>query len=209
VRASNDDGPHHRWATGLLFDNIKSRRINVQNRKDSGTGHGWAGAQVMIWNAEVAEGFIVDAPLGAMNWIVGGVGAQNEGSWAPEEPPGWWESHGAPVQLRSLYLQQLQDRLGLPAVMAVTTEGQRTGRIWDLLQGWAGEGLLSNADPIDAAEGECAGISSGTACCPESCGQCGGTGCSQFPGGASQCCTGNILEAGLSCADYEPPCVVP
>jgi hypothetical protein len=46
-------------------------------------------------------------------------------------------------------------------------------------------------------------------CCHDSCGgACGGPECSQLPGGAEGCCEEPILEAGRSCADYEPPCVV-
>lgn len=138
-----DDGPHHRWATGLLFDNTKGESIKVQNRKDSGTGHGWSGAQVLFWNVE-ANVIVCDAPLGGMSWAIGCAGAKSEGDWAPEEPFGWWESPGASVAPRSLYLQQLQDRLGEAAVAAITVEPQRTGRIFDALSAWAGEGRLSD-----------------------------------------------------------------
>lgn len=138
-----DDGPHHRWATGLLFDDTKGGELKVQNRKDSGSGHGWSGAQVLFWNAE-ADSLVCDAPLGAMSWAIGCVGTKSEGDWAPEEPFGWWESHGAPVGPRSLYLQQLQDRLGLSAVEAITVVPQRTGRIWTALSSWAGQGRLKD-----------------------------------------------------------------
>lgn len=53
INTLNDDGPHHRWSTGLLFDNIKTGLINVQNRADSGSGHGWTGAQVMLWAGRI------------------------------------------------------------------------------------------------------------------------------------------------------------
>lgn len=138
-----DDGPHHRWATGLLFDNTRSEELRVQNRQDSGSGHGWAGAQVMFWNAK-ASSIVCDAPKGAMNWAVGPVGDKTEGQWAPEEPFGWWESEGTVVEPRSLYLQQLSDRLGPDAVKAVTVPAQRSGRIWSALRDWAGEGRLAD-----------------------------------------------------------------
>ncbi len=138
-----DDGPHHRWATGLLFDNVSSSELHVQNRKDAGSGHGWAGAQVLFWNVDQSE-IICDAPTGAMNYVVGGVGARTQGSWAPEEPFGIWESLGTTVQPRSLYLQQLQDRLGPEAVMAVTVPAQRTRTVFDALRSWAGEGRLAD-----------------------------------------------------------------
>lgn len=137
-----DDGPHHRWATGLLFDNVKAGSLKVQNRQDSGSGHGWSGAQVLFWNGQADE-IICDAPKGAMNWAIGNVGAKSEGNWAPGEPFGWWESEGTAAAVRSLYLQQLEDRLGKNAVLAITVEAQRTGRIWDALSSWSGNGALS------------------------------------------------------------------
>ncbi len=134
-----DDGPHHRWATGLLFDNIDTTQLRVQNRADSGSGHGWAGAQVMFWNGEVSEEFVSDAPPGSMNWVVGLQGPEGDGQWVPEEPAGMQESLGEPVRPRSLYLQQLADRLGEDAVEQVTTEAQREGTIHGELEDWAGE----------------------------------------------------------------------
>ncbi len=142
--SSSDDGPHHRWATGLLFDNTHSTQLRVQNRADSGSGHGWSGAQVMFWNAEVTEEFVSDAPSGAMNWVVGVVGPEGDGQWASQEPPGIQESLGEPVYPRSLYLQQLADRLGDSAVEQVTTSAQRSGTIWEDLADWAGEGPPSH-----------------------------------------------------------------
>lgn len=138
-----DDGPHHRFATGLLFDNIRGGQLKVQNRKDSGSGHGWSGAQVLFWNSQ-ADTIVCDAPIGAMSWTIGGVGTKSQGDWAPEEPFGYWESHGQPVSVRSLYLQQLQDRLGAKAVENVTAKAQRDGRIWKALSDWAGKGKLSS-----------------------------------------------------------------
>ena len=204
--SSNDDGPHHRWATGMLLDNVVSRFQHVENREDSGTGHGWSGAQTLFFNT-LAEGIRCDAPTGSMNWVIGSVGAQQEGGWNPSEPFGWWESHGTPVEPRSLYLAQLHDRLGASAVEAITTPHQREGRIWTQLRNWAGDGLLADADTTGGLP--CAdGILSGDICCAASCGSCGGTGCGSRPGGASSCCTGSIRDSGRSCDAYEPPCVV-
>lgn len=137
---SNDTGPHHRYAEGLLFDNIKAGSIHVQNRADSGTGHGWAGAQTVFWNCQ-ASGLICDAPKAAMNFAIGCVGAKNQGSWAPGEPFGIWESEQVPVTPRSLYYRQLQERSGRHAVNVVTTPAQQNGGIWNDLSAWAGEGM--------------------------------------------------------------------
>lgn len=202
-----DDGPHHRWATGLLFDNTVGRDLNVQNRKSSGSGHGWAGAQVLFWNA-LASGIRCDAPVGAMNWSVGCVGEMSEGAFAPEEPFGIWESHGTPVQPRSLYLQQLRDRLGPEAVEAVTLPEQREGRIWALLAGWAGEGRLEDATPATGDLFCETGLRVQNICCAAECGVCGGNGCGARPGGGASCCGGSILASGRSCTTDEPPCVL-
>lgn len=138
VGDSNDSGPHHRWSTGTLYDNTKGYMLRAQNRRYSGTGHGWAGAQQMFWNTE-HDIYVVQAPPFAMNWSVGQVGATAPGKFPPEEPAGIVQSMGQVVTPRSLYLQQLRDRLGVQAVINVTTEAQRDGRIWDSLAAGAGE----------------------------------------------------------------------
>ncbi|HJK90768.1 MAG TPA: hypothetical protein RMH26_08590, partial [Polyangiaceae bacterium LLY-WYZ-15_(1-7)] len=207
TRSSNDDGPHHRWSTGLLLDNTAGRELHVENRQDSGSGHGWSGAQTLFWNG-LAEGIRCDAPLGAMNWTVGCVGAMNEGGWTTAEPFGWWESHGTPVEPRSLYLAQLRDRLGEAAVEAVTIPQQRSGRIWSLLAGWAGEGRLEDATPVEGDPTCSTGVAGGGVCCAASCGTCGGSGCGSRPGGAESCCGSAIRSSGRSCLTSEPPCVL-
>ncbi|MEN1994436.1 MULTISPECIES: hypothetical protein [Stenotrophomonas] len=138
VGDSNDSGPHHRWSTGTLYDNTKGYMLRAQNRRYSGTGHGWAGAQQMFWNTE-HDIYVVQAPPFAMNWSVGQVGAIAAGKFPPEEPAGIVQSMGQVVTPRSLYLQQLRDRLGEQAVVNITTEAQRDGRIWDSLADGAGE----------------------------------------------------------------------
>ena len=207
VRNHSDEGPHHRWSTGLLFDNLHSAHFNVQNRQSSGTGHGWAGAQTLFWNVNATAGIICDAPKGAMNWTVGSTGTQRVGSWDPDEAFGWWESHDTPVLPRSLYLAQLEDRLGRAAVEAVTLPAQRDGTIYALLNGWAGQGALADAAPAPFLCWD--GILNGQTCCAASCGTCGGTGCGGFPGGAANCCIGTINDSGRVCGIDPPPCVLP
>ncbi|WP_144409204.1 hypothetical protein [Pseudoxanthomonas suwonensis] len=138
VDDSNDSGPHHRWSTGILYDNTKGYMLRAQNRRYSGSGHGWAGAQQMFWNTE-HEQYVVQAPPFAMNWSVGQVGDMTAGKFPPEEPTGIVEASGQMVMPRSLYLQQLRDRLGEQAVINVTTDTQRNGRVWDILSARAGE----------------------------------------------------------------------
>jgi hypothetical protein len=146
INNHSDEGPHLKWSTGILFDNIKSADLDVQNRGASGEndGHGWAGAQVMFWNTK-ADAMICDSPKGAINWSVGAVGRFHDG-FVRENPCMRIASgpNANRVGLRSLYLKQLEDRLGAGAVEAVTIEAQRTGRIWTVLGQWAGQGRLAN-----------------------------------------------------------------
>ena len=137
----NDSGPHHRWAAGTLFDNVfDSRQINVQNRGPSGTGHGWAGVQQVLWNCQ-ADSVICEAPKGAMNFAIGCSGTRKNGNWF-NEPDGWWEHQRQRISPRSLYYKQLEDRLGTAAVENVTTPEQRAGSIWPHLAEWAGNQAL-------------------------------------------------------------------
>ena len=130
----SDIGPHHRWTTGTLFDNVYGGQIQVQNRGSSGSGHGWAGNTTMFWNVvSYKRNIKVESPRGGMNWGIGNAGLQQTGT-------GYWESWNTPVLPRSLYLQQLEDRLGSQAVEDITIPEQRSGDIYDLLAAWAGEG---------------------------------------------------------------------
>lgn len=141
-----DIGPHHRWASGNLYDNVKGGQINVQDRGRSGTGHGWAGNAQVFWNC-VAESFLCQKAWipSAQNWNIGGVGKKGKPS-LPGRPDGWWESLGRHVTPRSLYLAQLRERIARSggdaeaALHAVTTPGQRAGSVWaDLRARYAGD----------------------------------------------------------------------
>ncbi len=128
----SDTGPHHRWAVGILWDNLKGGQFNAQDRGWMGTGHGWAGAQQVFWNCE-ASSICVQQPPTAQNYAIGCKGKISKGSFKGRKP-GHYESHGKHVDPRSLYLKQLEDRLGLFAVRNVTTKAQRTGTIYHILK---------------------------------------------------------------------------
>jgi Right handed beta helix region len=38
--------------------------------------------------------------------------------------------------------------------------------------------------------------------------QCGGTGCGKLPGGASNCCSTQIIASARKCSDFPPPCIL-
>ncbi len=139
--AKDDVGPHFRYATGELYDNIKTTEMRVHNRGDWGTGHGWAGAQVMFWNS-VATMLACDAPPAGMNWAIGCVGSKVEGR-ITTEAYGTWQSHYTHVTPRSLYYRQLQARLGETSLRNILLPQQADGTIWNALASWAGDGLFS------------------------------------------------------------------
>jgi hypothetical protein len=104
-----DAGAHQRWATGTLYDNLKIQgKIEIGNRSNKGTGHGWAGANSVIWNCEADE-YLVESPPVAYNWAIGNKGA--EGRVGASNPPGQVISAGKHVQPESLYEEQLRERL--------------------------------------------------------------------------------------------------
>ena len=111
---NNDIGPHHRWSTGILFDNIiGDGRMDVQNRSVAGGGHGWAGAQVMFWNCDALRMVIQDPPGDARNWAIGCNAPEitNVGDMVTE-PLGIVESQGTHIAaIPSLFMAQLNERL--------------------------------------------------------------------------------------------------
>lgn len=140
-----DSGPHQRWATGLLYDNVRTNNmLAVENRGGATSNHGWAGATVAFWNCQAAR-MRCHAPVGAMNFAIGSVAEQVPGGANPDEPLGIWEHLGQHVAPRSLYFQQLQDRRGTAAVQAVTDPRQAAGPIWNGLHGWAGRDAFQPA----------------------------------------------------------------
>ena len=96
-----DSGPHHRWSAGVLYDNVTVGELNV--RIHAGTGHGWTGANQVLWNC-TARRIICQQPPTAQNWAIGCVARSRSGD-------AYWESFGRHVQPRSLYLAQLRERL--------------------------------------------------------------------------------------------------
>ncbi|WP_442483306.1 dockerin type I domain-containing protein [Aeoliella sp. SH292] len=112
----SDSGPHQRYSTGTLYDNVTTNNgLNVQNRYDSGTGHGWAGANMVIWNSE-AGNLAVQNPPGSQNWLVGSEGTVRTSSSLPgmsPYPQGYISAHGSPQTLygeTSLYRAQMAVR---------------------------------------------------------------------------------------------------
>lgn len=111
---NSDIGPHHRWSTGILFDNLTGDgRMNVQNRLDMGSGHGWAGGQIMFWNCNATRMVIQDPPGDEINWSIGCISPDITGNGdATTEPIGVIQSQGTHIAaISSLFLAQLNDRI--------------------------------------------------------------------------------------------------
>jgi hypothetical protein len=108
-----DLGPHHRWSTGILLDNILGNgQLRVQDRADSGSGHGWSGSQIMFWNCKAGDIVIQDPPSYHRNWAIGCIGPiTNVGQWTTH-PIGIVESQGTKITaIPSLFKAQLAERL--------------------------------------------------------------------------------------------------
>jgi hypothetical protein len=78
-----DSGPHHRWSVGTLFDNVSMTsnselvaggELNVRNRYEAGSGHGWTGSSMVVWNS-MADRFRYFNPPTGQNWLIGSVGS--------------------------------------------------------------------------------------------------------------------------------------
>lgn len=122
--------PHQRWATGLLVDNVHvpGGGIDLMNRGQMGSGHGWTMGWGVVWNSSAAT-FLIQNPPGAANWSIGNSGEQTRAAMkiigvrprdeGPPLPQGFIESQGHAVLPASLYRAQLAERLGAGALKAL------------------------------------------------------------------------------------------
>lgn len=117
--------PHQRWSTGLLIDNceVPGGGIDMMNRGEMGSGHGWAIGWAVVWNS-TAQSFAMNTPPGSMIWSIGNKGDQTDppfpiydgGPQRAALAPATIESATKPVKPQSLYLAQLKARLGAAAL---------------------------------------------------------------------------------------------
>lgn len=118
-----DIGPHHRWAMGTLYDVIETDgEINVQDRDDMGSGHGWAGANQVFWNCKGSASICQSPWASAKNYNFGFIGAKKDGARSGR-PDGEWVGHNVPgIFPESLYEAQLADRGGESLYFSAITE---------------------------------------------------------------------------------------
>ncbi|KAF9309435.1 hypothetical protein BG003_009769 [Podila horticola] len=126
IRANNDAGPHERWSTGSLYDNVRSNALNVRNRGWFGTGQGWAGVFHVIFRCAAKEKATFQSPPGGTNWVIGFEGHTGESVIQfPGDDATFLTADVTDLSKipRSLYWSQLVSRLGGNDTVAQRLEG--------------------------------------------------------------------------------------
>jgi hypothetical protein len=110
-RTHADIGPHHRWSSGTLYDNVVTDgEINIQDRGNMGSGHGWVGVTQVLWNCTVKRAAVQSPWANGKNYCIGLKGEKVPGHFK-DRPDGEWEGQNKEgLQPRSLYMAQLQAR---------------------------------------------------------------------------------------------------
>jgi hypothetical protein len=111
IRTHADIGPHHRWSTGTLYDNIVTDgEINIQDRGNYGSGHGWVGVTQILWNCTAKTATVQSPWANGKNYCIGLKGQKSSGRFK-DRPDGEWEGQNKEgLQPQSLYMAQLKAR---------------------------------------------------------------------------------------------------
>ena len=116
-----DAGAHQRWAAGVLFDNdtvasltASDTGIKLEDRGGDGSGQGYAAGYSIIYNGN-SPGIINEIPQvnHHYNWAIGGAPGS---TFIHRSDDGIFDATNGYVNPRSLYLEQLRERLGGAAV---------------------------------------------------------------------------------------------
>jgi len=108
-----DIGPHHRWAVGTLYDNIVTDgEINVQDRGNWGSGHGWAGVTQVLWNCTVQRAAVQSPWVSGKNYCIGMKGQKYDGRLKGRPDAEWEGQNKDGLQPASLYMTQFKARHG-------------------------------------------------------------------------------------------------
>lgn len=106
-----DIGPHHRWAVGTLYDNISTDgEINVQDRGNYGSGHGWAGVTQVLWNCKVKAAAVQNPWASGTNYCIGLNGRKATGRFKDRMDGEWEGLNKEGLQPPSLFKAQLEAR---------------------------------------------------------------------------------------------------
>ncbi|WP_448702377.1 hypothetical protein ACFGVR_08495 [Mucilaginibacter sp. AW1-3] len=111
IKTHADAGPHHRWTSGTLYDNIiTDGEINVQDRGHMGTGHGWSGVTQVLWNCKASRAAVQKPWVSGQNYCIGLTGKKYEGAYEGRYS-GYWEGQNKNgLEPASLYLAQFKAR---------------------------------------------------------------------------------------------------
>ena len=121
-------GPWRYWAMGTLWDNTYGEKLLIRNRGYDGDGWGWSGINHLFWNSTAFESISVQSPVNGWNWAIGCKGDRVGGSF--QGLTGHVSSHGKSIKPRSLYMKQLEDRIGESRSSGVFTDNQHTGSVF-------------------------------------------------------------------------------
>ena len=105
-----DIGPHHRWAVGTLYDNIVTDgEINIQDRGNWGTGHGWAGVTQVLWHCTASKAAVQNPWVSGYNYCIGLQGTRYEGRLKGRLNGEWEGMNKKGLAPASLYRAQLEE----------------------------------------------------------------------------------------------------
>jgi hypothetical protein len=110
-----DIGPHHRWASGTLYDNIiTDGEINIQDRGNWGSGHGWAGVTQIVWNCSAKRAAVQNPWASGKNYCIGLKGGKFAGRLTGRLDGEWEGQNKEGLQPGSLFCAQLKARPPAP-----------------------------------------------------------------------------------------------
>ncbi|MCE5248732.1 hypothetical protein LLG96_00785 [bacterium] len=114
--------PHFKYVTGALYDNVLAP---LTARFWKGISIGWAGADCVFWNCEGQ--YLIQKPPTAQNYAFGHIGIHatvfNTYYQDLTLKDGYIESWDKHVDPPSLYLKQLEDRLGSQGLVNIGQNG--------------------------------------------------------------------------------------
>ena len=120
------------WASGVLFDviNVDGNALRFGNRGQDANGAGWTAANSVFWNCSAAR---IDCykPPTAQNWAFG--------SWSQFAGDGYWNESNNTITPRSLFYQQLKERLNKDVdkqaqILSVPTEASSSPSVETALE---------------------------------------------------------------------------
>ena len=110
--------PHYKYVTGALYDNVFAP-LTARFWKEISIG--WSGANCVFWNCEGQ--YLIQKPPTAQNYAFGHIGIHatvfNTRYQDHAKENGYIESWDKHVHPESLYLKQLEDRLGSQAFINI------------------------------------------------------------------------------------------